>query len=96
MLAERIDTWNQQLREQSLHEGHRQGLQQGIDQGLQQGLQQGFLRGQAETLLRLLEARFGRIDAAARKRIASANGDVLAHWVDRFACAENLADVFRE
>jgi len=92
MLAERIDTWNQQLREQSLHEGHRQGLQQGIEQGLQQGL----LRGQAETLLRLLKARFGRIDAATRERIASANGDVLAHWVDRFARAESLADVFRE
>jgi Putative transposase, YhgA-like len=100
MLAERIDTWNRQL----LHEGQRQGLEQGLQQGLQKGLQkglqqglrQGLLRGQAETLLRLLKARFGRIDAATRKRIASAEGDLLAHWVDRSARAESLGDVFRD
>ena len=100
MLAERIEIWNQQLREQSLHEGERQGfelgLQQGFQEAFQRGFQQGFLRGQAEMLLRGLKARFGTIDAATRKRIASANGDVLDHWVDRFARAESLADVFRE
>jgi predicted transposase YdaD len=100
MLAERIDTWNQQLREQSLHEGQRQGLEQGRQQGLQEGLQkghqQGLLRGQAEMLLRALKARFGTIDAATRKRIAAANGDLLLHWFDRSARAESLADVFRD
>jgi hypothetical protein len=84
MLAERIDTWNQQLREQSLREGQRKGLEQGL------------LRGQAETLLHLLKARFGTIDAATQKRIAAANGDLLLHWVDRSARAESLADVFRD
>jgi len=34
MLAERIEIWNQQLREQSLHEGRRQGLEQGLRQWL--------------------------------------------------------------
>ena len=72
MLAERIDTWNQQL----LHEGQRQGLEQG--------------------LLRGLKARFGTIDTATQKRIASANGDLLLHWFDRSARAESLADVFRD
>ena len=72
MLAERIDTWNQQLREQSL------------------------LRGRAEMLLSVLQARFGTIDAATQKRIAAANGDLLAHWVRCFARAESLADVFRD
>jgi hypothetical protein len=77
MLAERIDTWNQQL----LHEGQRQGLQ----------------RGQAEMLLRGLKSRFGTIDAATRKRIAAASGDLLAQWADRFfAHAGSLADVFRD
>ncbi len=76
MLAERIDTWNQQLREKSLHEG--------------------LLRGQAEMLLSVLQARFGTIDAATQKRIVSANYDLLAHWVRRFARAESLADVFRD
>ena len=81
MLAERIDTWNQQL----LHEGQRQGLQQGHQQG------------QAEALLCLLKARFGStIDVVTQKRIAAANGDLLLHWVDRSARAESLADVFRD
>ena len=84
MLAERIDTWNQQLREQSLHEGQRQGLEQGHQQG------------QAETLLHLLKVRFGTIDAATQKRIAAATGELLLHWFDRSARAESLADVFRE
>ncbi|HEX3530676.1 MAG TPA: hypothetical protein VH988_26735 [Thermoanaerobaculia bacterium] len=88
MLAERIDTWNQQLREQSLHEGQRQGLEQGLEKGLQQGLQQGLLRG--------LKARFGTIDAVTQKRIAAADGDLLLHWFDRSARAESLADVFRD
>jgi predicted transposase YdaD len=81
MLAERIDTWNQQL----LHKGQRQGLEQGRE------------LGQAEALLRLLKARFGStIDAVTQKQIAAANGDLLLHWIDRSARAESLADVFRD
>lgn len=45
-------------------------------------------------LLSVLQARFGMIDAATQKRIAAANGELLARWGHRFAHAESLADVF--
>lgn len=96
MLAERIDIWNQQLREEGLHEGLQKGQQQGLEQGLEQGLQQGLRQGQAEMLLRLLKARFGSADLATRRRIAEADADLLLKWVDRYAGAESLADIFRD
>ncbi len=78
MLAERIDSWNEQLREKSL----------------QQGLQQGRQEGEAKALLRLLEKRFGPVDQVTRDRIAAADADLLLEWIDRFPTAESLADVF--
>ena len=82
MLAERIDSWNQKLREE--------GLQQGLQQGQQQGQQQ----GEAKALLHLLEKRFGAIDQGTRDRIAAADADLLLEWIDRFTGAESLADIF--
>jgi len=74
MLAERIDTWNQQLREESL--------------------QQGEQKGEAKALLLLLEKRFGAVDQGTRDRITKADSDLLLGWIDRFATATRLADVF--
>ena len=86
MLAERIDSWNEQLREES--------RQQGLQRGLQQGLQQGLQAGEAKALLRLLEKRFGPLDQVTRDRITAADADLLLEWIDRFSTAESLADVF--
>ena len=83
MLAERIDSWNEQLQEKSRQEG------------LQQGRQQGRQEGEAETLLLLLETRFGPVDQAIHDRIAKADADHLLKWIKRFATAESLADIFR-
>ncbi|MEA2601623.1 MAG: hypothetical protein QOF89_2615 [Acidobacteriota bacterium] len=82
MLAERIDSWNEELRE----EGRQQGLQRGLQQGLQ--------AGEAKALLRLLEKRFGPVDQVTRDRIAVADADLLLEWIDRFSTAESFADVF--
>jgi flagellar biosynthesis/type III secretory pathway protein FliH len=84
MLAERIDSWNEQLREE--------GRQEGLQQGRQQGLQQGWQQGEAKALLRLLEKRFGPVDQATRDRIAAADADLLLEWIDRFPTAESLTD----
>jgi len=80
MLAERIDAWNEALREESRKEGRQEGRQE----------------GEAKALLRFLEKRFGRIDQATRNRIAAADADVLLEWIDRFTTAESLADVFSD
>ena len=90
MLAERIDTWNEKLRE----EGMQQGIQQGMQQGMQQGRKQGMQEGRAEILLRLLRKRFGFVDQDTCDRIAAADAELLLEWTDRFMAAESLAGVF--
>jgi predicted transposase/invertase (TIGR01784 family) len=92
MLAERIDSWNEQVRE----EGRQEGRQQGLQQGRQEGRQQGRQEVEAETLLLLLETRFGSVDQATGDRIATADADQLVKWIKRFATAERLADVFSD
>ena len=78
MLAERIDSWNEQQ----------------LQKGRQQGLQQGRQEGEAKALLRLLEKRFGPVDQVTRDRIAAADADILLEWIGRLATAESLGDVF--
>jgi len=82
MLADRIDIWNQQLREE------------GFWHGMQQSMQQGEQRGVAKALLVVLEKRFGAVDQNTRDRITKADSDLLLGWLDRFATATRLADVF--
>jgi hypothetical protein len=77
MLAERIDSWNEQLREESLRKG----------------LQQGEQKGEAKALLLLLDKRFGPVDQGTRDRIAAADADLLLEWLGRFTAATSLADV---
>ena len=71
-------------------------LAERIDTWNQRLLHEGQRQGLEQGLLRALKARFGTIDAATRKRIAAANGELLLHWFDRSAHAESLADVFRD
>ncbi|HEX3551705.1 MAG TPA: Rpn family recombination-promoting nuclease/putative transposase [Thermoanaerobaculia bacterium] len=86
MLAERIDSWNEQQRQK--------GRQEGLQQGLQEGLQQGRKEEAARILLRLLEKRFGAVHQATRDRIAAADADLLLEWIDRFPTADSLAEIF--
>jgi hypothetical protein len=78
MLAERIDEWNRQVRQE----------------GLQQGLQEGLQKGEARALLCLLEKRFGSLGPETRERITHADADLLLEWIDRAATATTLRDVF--
>jgi hypothetical protein len=53
----------------------KQGIQEGIQQGLQQGLQkgkiEGVIEGKQESLIKILEIRFGEIEESLRERIKS-------------------------
>jgi Putative transposase, YhgA-like len=82
MLAERIDSWNEQLREESRRKGRQEGRRKGQQEG------------EAKALLRLLEKRFGLLDQSTRDRITAADADLLLEWIDRVLAAESLADVF--
>jgi hypothetical protein len=61
------------LVKQGIQEGFQQGIQEGIQQGLQQGLQkgkiEGVIEGKQESLIKILEIRFGEIEESLRERI---------------------------
>ena len=45
------------------------GIEQGIEKGMQQGLAEGMARGKRETLVHLLEFKFGELPASVRTRL---------------------------
>jgi predicted transposase YdaD len=59
-----------------------EGLEQGLEQGMEQGLEQGLERGQVNTLLRVLERRFGALPADLVVRIRRLPGEQILPVVD--------------
>lgn len=78
MLAKRVEEWNRELREEGRLLGRKEGRQE----------------GEAAFLLRLLERKFGRVDAKTRKRVQSADAERLLDWGERVLTAQRLEDVF--
>ena len=62
----------------------------------EEGRVEGRRQGEAALLLRLLDRRFGPLDARTRARVARAGSARLLEWGERFATATTLADVFGE
>lgn len=51
MLQERVEKWNQEIREK----GRQEGLQEGLQEGRQEGLQKGLQKGLRETALAMIQ-----------------------------------------
>jgi len=62
----------------------------------QEGLEQGRAQGQAKSLVRLLEKRFGALPDPLRTRVLSADVQSLDAWLDRVFDAADLQAVFAE
>ena len=77
-------------------EGREEGRREGIQIGLERGLEQGHHRGETALLRRLLERRFGPLDASTLSRLEQADSDTLLEWGERVLDARNLEDVWRE
>jgi predicted transposase YdaD len=86
MLAENIDRWNRQIREEGREEGRQEGLQKGRQEGRQEG--------EARVLLRLLRLKFGSLTPETEERVRSADADRLLEWSERVLTAERLQDIF--
>ena len=56
--------------------------------------EEGRKEGEESLLLRLLERKFGPLDARTRARIRKADPDRLLEWGERFVTAERLEQVF--
>ena len=70
-------------------------IEQGWHKGLQEGRQEGLLDGRQQTLAELLTERFGPLDEAVTRRLASASLDELKHWSRRILSAQTLDEVFQ-
>ncbi|MCG5516405.1 MULTISPECIES: hypothetical protein [unclassified Ectothiorhodospira] len=71
------------------------GEAKGLQKGIQQGIQQGFLKGEANTLLRQIERKFGaQAKAHHEKQVEQASEAELEQWLDRILTAENVGQVF--
>ncbi|WP_419739489.1 Rpn family recombination-promoting nuclease/putative transposase [Ruegeria sp.] len=80
---------------QTMHaEGKAVGLAEGLAAGEAKGKAEGLAVGKAETLLRLLERRFGHVPQAMRDRVAAADVDQLDTWFDAAIDAPSLSAVF--
>ena len=66
-----------------------------IAEGRAEGEEHGIAKGEAKSLSRLLERRFGPLPAAVKARIRKANLAQLDAWIDRVLDAKSLNAVFR-
>ena len=84
MLAESIDRWNREIREE--------GRQEGREEAFQEGLQE----GEALMVLRLLHVKFGPLDPEIEDRVRSADSERLLEWAGRILTAGSLQEVLRD
>jgi predicted transposase/invertase (TIGR01784 family) len=71
----------------------RQWVEEGREEGREEGLELGIKRGRVDTLLSLLQLKFGDIGEARREQIASASLEELERWSRRILSATSLEDV---
>ncbi len=87
-------------REEGLQKGIEKGLQQGIEKGLQQGIETGLKQGiqqeRQQTIVNILENRFGPVSASLQDRVAKISdlGQLAALKETAFKCP-SLADFER-
>ena len=82
MLAERVEEWKKNYREE--------GLQEGRQKGLQEGLQKGAL----QLLIRQLEKKFGILPADVVAQLDCADEKQIIFWSERILTADSLSDIF--
>ena len=90
MLEKRVEEWSREIRK----EARLMGLKEGLQKGQRKGIEKGRQEGEAALLLRLLERKFGRLDAQTRRRVRGADAERLLDWGERMLTAERLEDVF--
>ena len=57
--------------EKGIEQGIEKGLEQGIEKGLEQGIEKGLEQGKRQSLIQVLEARFGQVDTPLLEKIAA-------------------------
>lgn len=70
-----------------------EGMRKGLRKGRQEGQRAGRRQGKAETVLKLLRLKFGRVPAATTSRVRAASDAELDRWTARVLTGVSLAEV---
>ena len=82
------------IAETLLAEGKAHGMVEGMAEGMVVGEAKGLVEGKAETLMRLMERRFGPLPRKYRQRIAAAKIEQIENWFDAVIDAPDVETVF--
>ena len=75
-----------------LREGEEKGLEKGLEQGLERGLHAGLVKGKREYVLRVLEAKFGRVSSKVTSQVETMESvEALDACLERVLTATSLA-----
>ena len=91
---QRLDNWLIETKSASRQEGLQLGIEKGLQEGLQKGLQKGRSEGQRSLLAKLLQLKFGQLDASTEARLAKASAAQLGVWGERVLTASSLDEIW--
>ncbi len=80
--------------EKGMAKGMEQGLEKGLAQGIAKGKTEGKTEGMAESLLLLLEEKFGPLPEELRGQVRLASAEQLRLWMSRVFTAAALEELF--
>lgn len=69
-----------------------EGIEKGIEKGIQTGIEKGIEKGKRQSLVQVLEARFGPVDSALIEKVEMIKGAELLDKLFRRALSINSLD----
>ena len=88
------EAWVREAKAEGRVEGKAEGRVEGKAEGRAEGKAEGRAEGKAETLLRLLQRRFGAVPERVRTRVAVGSAAEIDGWIDALLDAQSLTEVF--
>ncbi len=77
-------------------QGRKEGRKEGEDAGMEVGMELGMEAGERAMFLRLLDKRFGPLDASVRARVEQASVSDLELWANRILTAATLEEILAD
>jgi flagellar biosynthesis/type III secretory pathway protein FliH len=89
-----LTQWHQQGMKEGLRKGKAEGISQGLSQGITEGISQGIAKGKQETLIRLMQRKFGELPDDVLTIIQEiSNVDILDELADRVLDAKTIDEM---
>lgn len=95
MLETTMDSFAHSFFIKGKEEGERAGLQKGREEGIEKGIEKGIKKGRIETLILLLESRFGELTAEQKTKIVLLKTDKINQILKKIWLMQNLQDFFQ-